>query len=79
VEKVDSRIADARKKVTSLVMVARWIWIVNSVVGLVGVAYGRYDVAALAAFTWVLSLLVAAFGHAAAEHLVKVERIIHSS
>jgi hypothetical protein len=79
VDKEAGRITDARKRVTALVAIARWIWVVNSLVGLASVAYGRYDIAALAGFTWVLSLLVAAFGHRAAEYLVAVERTIHSS
>lgn len=72
-EKVSNRISDARRKVTALVAMARWIWIVNSVVMIAGVAYHRYDVAAVAGFTWVLSLLTAALGHRAAEYLVNME------
>jgi hypothetical protein len=79
VDKQASRISDARKRVMALVAIARWIWVTNSVVGVAGVAYGRYDIAALAGFTWVLSLVAASFGHRAAEYLVTVERTIHSS
>ena len=78
-EKEAGRISDARKRVTAVVMLARWIWVVNSIVGLVSVAYGRYDIAALAGFTWALSLLVASFGHRAAECLTTVERTIRFS
>ena len=78
-DKEASRISDARKRVTALVAMARWIWVVNSLVGLVSVAYGRYDVAALAGFTWVLSLFAAALGHRAAEYLITIERTIRLS
>ena len=73
-QKVGNSISDARKRVTALVIMARWIWIVNSLVTVAGVAYHRYDIAALAGFTWVLSLLASAFGHRAAEYLVNMER-----
>lgn len=73
-EKVSNRISDARRRVTALVIMARWIWIVNSLFAVGGIAYHRYDIAALAGFTWALSLLASACGHRAAEHLVNVER-----
>ena len=73
-EKAGNSISDARRRVTALVAMARWIWIVNSLVTVAGVAYHRYDVAALAGFTWVLSLLASAFGQRAAKYLVNVER-----
>jgi hypothetical protein len=78
VEKEASRISDARRRVTALVAIARWLWIVNSLVMLLSAWRGRYDIAALAAFTWVLALLVAAFGHRAAEYLATVERAINA-
>ena len=77
-EKVGSNISDARRRVTALIIMARWIWIVNSLVTVVGLAYHRYDIAALAGFTWVLSLLASAFGHRAAEYLGAMERTIRS-
>ena len=73
-EKVSTRISDARRRVAALVAMARWIWIVNSLVAIAGIANRRYDIAALAGFTWVLSLLASAFGHRAAEYLANVER-----
>jgi len=73
-EKVGNSISDARRRVNALVTMARWIWVVNSLVMIAGVAHHRYDVAAVAGFTWVLSLLAAALGHRAAEHLVNMER-----
>jgi hypothetical protein len=78
VEKEASRISDARRRVTALVAIARWLWVVNSVVTVLSVVRGRYDIAALAGFTWLLSLLVAAFGHRAAEYLTTVERAINA-
>lgn len=73
-DKVSNSISDARRRVTALVAMARWIWIVNSLVMIAGVAYCRYDIAALAGFTWVLSLLAASLGHRAAKYLLNVER-----
>ena len=77
-EKVDVFIDDARKRVTALVTITRWIWVVNSLVALMSIVFQRYDIAALAGFTWVLSLVAAAFGHRAAECLVTAERTIRS-
>ena len=77
--KQTSRINDPRRKVTALVSIARWLWIINSLVALIGIISGRYDVAALAAFTWVMSLLVAAFGSRAALYLSRTERVIRTS
>ena len=73
-ENISSNISDARKLVTVLAVMTRWIWVVNSLVLIAGVAYERYDVTALAAFTWVFSLLAAALGHRAAAYLIAVER-----
>ena len=73
-EKVGDSISDARRMVSALVIMARWIWVVNLLVAIAGVAYRRYDIVALAGFTWVLSLLASAFGHRAAQYLVNVER-----
>ena len=78
-EKFGNNISDARRRVTTLAIMARWIWVVNSVVGLVSITYHRFDIAALAAFTWVLSLVAAALGHSAANYLGSVERTIRTS
>jgi hypothetical protein len=73
-EKVCSFIGDARKRVTALVAIARWIWVVNSLVAIAGIAYHRYDVAALGGFTWMLSLVAAAVGIRATKYLATAER-----
>jgi hypothetical protein len=73
-EKVSISISDARRRVNVLVVMARWIWVVNSLVMVAGMWYQRYDVAALAGFTWVLSLFAAALGHRAVEYLGMAER-----
>ena len=73
-EKVSTNISDARRRINVLVAMARWIWIVNSLVMIAGMWYQRYDIAALAGFTWVLSLFAAAFGHRAVEYLGAEER-----
>lgn len=77
-EKVGSFIDDARKRVMALVIIARWIWVINSLVAITSIAYHRYDIAALAAFTWVLSLVAAAFGGRATKCLVTAENTIES-
>ncbi len=78
VEKEVGRISDARRRVTALASIARWLWIVNSLVMLLSAWQGRFDIAALAAFTWILSLIVAAFGNRAAQYLTSVERAINA-
>lgn len=77
-DKVCNSISDARKKVTALVIMARWIWIVNLLVAVAGIAYHRYDIATLAGFTWALSIVASAFGRRAAEYLVAMESTIPS-
>lgn len=74
-----SRISDARRRVTVMASIARWLWVVNSLVALSGALRGRFDIAALAGFTWILSLVVAAFGNRAAQYLASIERTINSS
>ena len=78
-EKVGNTISDARRRVTALIMIARWIWVVNSVVAITSIMYHRYDITALAAFTWVLSLLATAFGHRAEKYLGIAEYNIRQS
>ena len=73
-EKVGANISGARRNVNVLLTTARWIWVVNSLVMIAGVWYQRYDVAAVAGFTWILSLFAAAFGHRAVEYLGAEER-----
>lgn len=74
-----SRISDARRRVTVMASIARWLWIVNSLVALSSALRGRFDIAALAGFTWALSLVVAAFGNRAAQYLASIERTMNSS
>lgn len=78
-EKVGNTISNARQKVTALILIARWIWVVNSVVAITSIIYHRYDITALAAFTWVLSLLAAAFGQRAEKYLGTVEYAVRQS
>lgn len=78
--KAGYNIAHARKRVTLLVRMARWIWVVNSIAAVVSIMRTRYDIAALAAFTWILSLVATAVGHRAQKYLGTVEhKIVHSS
>jgi hypothetical protein len=60
---------DAQRKLASLIEISRWVWVVNAVVTLIGVYYGRYDIAALAGFTWVLMLAATAIGRKVAAAL----------
>lgn len=53
------QLRDARRKLASLVEIVRWIWVVNAAVMLVGSYYGRFDLAALAGFTWLMALVSA--------------------
>lgn len=77
-ERETSRISDTRKRVAALASIARWLWIANSVIALVSAWRGRYDITALAGFTWISSLVVAAFGKRAAENLASIERTINA-
>ena len=78
-ENVGNTISDARRRVTALVLMARWIWVVNSVVGITSVMYHRYDITALAAFTWVLAILAAVCGNRAEKYLGTAEYSVRQS
>lgn len=77
-EKVGSFIGDARRRIVALVVISRWLWIVNSLVAITGIAYHRYDVALLAGFTWLLSLVATAVGMRATKYLMTAERTMNS-
>jgi hypothetical protein len=67
--KPDPGFRDARRKLTALVGIDRWVWVINAAVMLIGVYYGRFDIAALAGFTWILTLIATAIGARVAANL----------
>lgn len=73
---LDSGIDNARKRVAAFTEIARWIWCINALVMLIGAYYNRYELAALAGFTWILSLVAAAIGRRVVEYLSTVENSI---
>jgi hypothetical protein len=58
----NASLREARAKLAALIEIARWVWVVNAAVTLVGAYYGRYDIAALAGFTWMFTLVATAIG-----------------
>lgn len=77
-EELDLEIRDARTRVRALIEITRWIWLINVIVMVIGLVYSRFDVAGLAAFTWVMALLAAATGRRIARYLGDAHRTIHS-
>ena len=77
-EELETRVTDARRRISALVSVARWVWILNSLVGLASFACHRYELATVAGYTSATSLLVAACARNAARHLRNVESAINS-
>lgn len=78
-EELNNRVSDARRRIAALVMVARLVWVVNSLVGLASFVLHRYEVAALAGYTALMSLFLTACARRAVRHLHTVERVISSS
>lgn len=77
-EELENRVTDARKRISALMRVARWAWVLNSLIGLAALGCHRYELAVVAGYTSVTSLFVAAFARRAARHLHTVERAISS-
>jgi len=78
-EKLRNEIEDALRRIKTLVIIARWIWIVNSVVLITSITRHRLDIAGLAAFTCVFGLIAAAMGRRASRYLATAEQTIQSS
>lgn len=77
-EELGSRVTDARRGISALVSVARWVWVLNCLVSLAGFTCHRFDVAAVAGSTSAMSLVVAAYARRAVRNLCGVESIIRS-
>ncbi len=77
-DKLNSGIGGARKRVAALVEISRWTWVVNMAVLIVAAVYGYYALVALAAFTGVLSLVAAAIARRVSLYLGEAEDLISS-
>lgn len=78
-EKLYSEIINIRKRVTAVAEIARWLWCINAVVVVVAIIYLQYELAALAGFTCVLSIVAAAIARRAALYVDKVDHTVHNS
>jgi len=78
-EELGNRVTDARRRILALVSVARWVWVVNTLIGLTSFVCHRYELAAVAGYTSAMSFFVAVYARRAARQLRNVERIITSS
>ncbi len=78
-DELTTEIRDARKTITALVEITRWLWVVNAVVMVIGICYADYRIAALAGFTWVLSLVAAGIARRASFYLKAAVRTIRST
>jgi hypothetical protein len=78
-DELTSEIRDARKRVAALIEITRWLWVVNAIVMAVGIYYANYEIAALAGFTWVLSLIAAGIARRASLYLRAAVRTMRSS
>jgi hypothetical protein len=65
---------EARRRLASLIEISRWVWVINAVVTMIGLYYGRYDIAALAGFTWALVMMATGMGHRVAINLREESR-----
>ena len=76
-EELRTDLGVAARRLAALIEITRWLWIVNAAVTIIAIIYERYDIVAIAAFTWVLSLVAAAIAKRdeiyvdRAEHLIK--------
>jgi len=68
-ENICPDLSETRRRLVTLVDIGRWVWVVNAVVTMVGAYYGRFDIAALAGFTWAMSLIATAIARRAAASL----------
>lgn len=76
--RLETEIGGARKRAAILVEISRWIWVVNLAVMVVAIMYGYYALAALAAFTGLLSLIATAIARRVSLYLSEAESIISS-
>ena len=76
--RLETEIGGARKRAAALVEISRWIWIVNLAVMVVAIVYGYHALAALAAFTGLLSLIATAIARRVSLYLGEAESIISS-
>ncbi len=77
-EKLDFEIEDALSRLTALVEITRWVWAVNLAALIVALIYGSYQVAVLAAFTGLLTLVGAAIGRRASRYLNSAHDTVES-
>ena len=68
-DKHEAGIQEALRRVTAFTETVRWVWVVNMIAMIAGLARGRYGLAALAGFSWILALTAAAAGRRAMRHL----------
>lgn len=69
----------ARGRVRLLAEVMRWVWLTNAVVMTVGIIERRWELAAVAGVTWVMTLVAAAVAKRIDTYLNQVERIVRDN
>lgn len=65
----------ARGRVKLLAEVMRWVWVTNSVVMVVAIMEKRWELAAVAGVTWVMTIVAAAVAKRVDIYLNQVERL----
>ncbi len=73
-DKYEAGVGEALRRVTAFTETVRWVWVVNMIAMIAGLARGRYGLAALAGFSWILALTAAAAGRRAMRHLETISR-----
>ena len=73
-DKYEAGVEEALRRVKTFTDMVRWVWVVNMVAMIAGLARGRYRLAALAAFSWILALTAAAAGRRAMKYLETISR-----
>lgn len=78
-DELSNEIRGARRTLLTLLQIARWLWVANTLVLTVAIIYSRIEVAVLAGFTLVLSLLIAASAKRASGYLRDAIRTLRTS
>lgn len=69
----------ARGRVKLAAEVMRWVWVTNAVVMIVGILENRWELAAVAGVTWVMTLVAAAVAKRIGIYLNQVEPMVREN
>lgn len=73
--KLEGGIADARRRVSAVLDILRWVWCLNAAAMALGIHSGNYEMAAATGLTCLLGLAGSAVARGAERRLRVVERV----